>query len=168
MNSGLDARATVLVVGAGIMGAGIAQVAAQAGHPVRLFDAREGAAGAAVRRRRPQRAARAAVRDGGMRFSAFHAGQVIEAGPYAVSEVEVLQFTRAYDPQWFHADPEAPAAGRFGGLIASGWHTCAIAMRLAPAPGGAVPPGRLRRPVPAGNASASCVVGGVQRHGQLT
>ena len=38
----------VLVVGAGIMGAGIAQVAAQAGHPVRLFDAREGAAAEAL------------------------------------------------------------------------------------------------------------------------
>ena len=40
----LDSHAPVLVVGAGIMGAGIAQVAAQAGHPVRLFDARDGAA----------------------------------------------------------------------------------------------------------------------------
>src|SRR5450432_2659764 len=46
----IDSDTTVFVVGAGIMGAGIAQVAAQAGHPVRLFDAREGAAAAATTR----------------------------------------------------------------------------------------------------------------------
>ena len=66
-----------------------------------------------------------------MKFAEFHAGQVIDAGPYRISEAELLQFARAYDPQWFHTDPEAAAKGRFGGLIASGWHTCAIAMRLA-------------------------------------
>jgi acyl dehydratase len=65
-----------------------------------------------------------------MKFADFQTGQVIEAGPYALSEAEVLQFARAYDPQWFHTDPVAAAQGRFGGLIASGWHTCAIAMRL--------------------------------------
>jgi acyl dehydratase len=65
-----------------------------------------------------------------MRFADFEAGQVIEAGPYLVTEAEVLQFARAYDPQWFHTDAEAAAAGPFGGLIASGWHTSAIAMRL--------------------------------------
>jgi acyl dehydratase len=66
-----------------------------------------------------------------VKFADFHAGQVIEAGPYAVGEAEIVQFARAYDPQWFHTDAQAAAAGRFGGLIASGWHTCAIAMRLA-------------------------------------
>ena len=66
-----------------------------------------------------------------MKFAQFHVGQVIEAGPYAVSEAEVLQFAGAYDPQWFHTEPEAAANGPFGGLIASGWHTCCIAMRLA-------------------------------------
>ncbi len=66
-----------------------------------------------------------------MKFAEFHAGQVIEAGPYVLGEAELLQFARAYDPQWFHTDPVAAGAGRFGGLIASGWHTCAIAMRLA-------------------------------------
>jgi acyl dehydratase len=65
-----------------------------------------------------------------MKFAEFHPDQVIEAGPYAVTEAEVLQFATAYDPQWFHTDPVAAANGRFGGLIASGWHTCAIAMRL--------------------------------------
>jgi acyl dehydratase len=66
-----------------------------------------------------------------MKFLDFRAGQTIEAGPYAVSESEVLSFGQAFDPQWFHIDPAAAAKGRFGGLIASGWHTCAIAMRLA-------------------------------------
>ncbi len=66
-----------------------------------------------------------------MKFADFHVGQIIKAGPYAVSEDEVRRFAEAYDPQWFHTDPKAAAHGRFGGLIASGWHTCAIAMRLA-------------------------------------
>lgn len=66
-----------------------------------------------------------------MKFADFAVGQVIEAGPYVVDEAEVLSFAKAYDPQWFHTDPEAAAKGRFGGLIASGWHTCGIAMRLA-------------------------------------
>ena len=65
-----------------------------------------------------------------MKFSEFHIGQVIEAGPYRVTEAEIVQFATAYDPQWFHINPEAANTGRFGGLIASGWHTCAIAMRL--------------------------------------
>lgn len=66
-----------------------------------------------------------------MKFADFHAGQVIEAGPHVVDEAEILAFARAWDPQWFHTDPEAAAReGSFGGLIASGWHTCGIAMRL--------------------------------------
>ncbi len=65
-----------------------------------------------------------------MRFADFHEGQLIEAGPYVLGEEELLQFARAYDPQWFHTDPEAAQRGRFGGLIASGWQTCGIAMRL--------------------------------------
>lgn len=65
-----------------------------------------------------------------MKFAEFHAGQVIEAGPYLLGEEELLQFARAYDPQWFHVDAEAAAGGRFSGLIASGWQTCGIAMKL--------------------------------------
>ena len=65
-----------------------------------------------------------------MKFADFHPGQVLEAGPYEVSEDEIIEFARAYDPQWFHTDAQASATGRFGGLIASGWRTCAIAMRL--------------------------------------
>jgi acyl dehydratase len=65
-----------------------------------------------------------------MRFADFRIGQVIEAGPYQVTAAEIVAFARAYDPQWFHTDAAAAAQGRFGGLIASGWHTCSIAMRL--------------------------------------
>ena len=66
-----------------------------------------------------------------MKFADFRVGQRIAAGPYTVTQAEVLAFATAYDPQWFHTDPVAAAQGRFGGLIASGWHTCGIAMRLA-------------------------------------
>ena len=65
-----------------------------------------------------------------MKFAQFHVGQVIEAGPYTITEAEILAFAGSWDPQWFHTDPAAAAKGRFGGLIASGWHTCAIGMRL--------------------------------------
>lgn len=65
-----------------------------------------------------------------MKFSEFHPGQVMEAGPHPVTEAEILDFARQWDPQWFHTDPQAAAGGPFGGLIASGMHTLAIAMRL--------------------------------------
>lgn len=66
-----------------------------------------------------------------MKFAEFQPGQVIAAGPHMVSEAELLQFAQAWDPQWFHIDAAAAAQGPFGGLIASGWHTCSVAMRLA-------------------------------------
>lgn len=65
-----------------------------------------------------------------MKFAEFEPGQQIKAGPYVVSEAEILQFAQSYDPQWFHTDPLRAGQGRFSGLIASGWHTCGIAMRL--------------------------------------
>ena len=65
-----------------------------------------------------------------MKFADFHAGQVIHAGPYRVTPEESVAFATAYDPQWFHTDAQAAQDGSFGGLIASGWHTCGIAMRL--------------------------------------
>lgn len=66
-----------------------------------------------------------------MKFAEFHPGQIIEAGPYEVTEAELLRFAQTYDPQWFHTDKAAADKGRFQGLIASGWQTCGIAMRLA-------------------------------------
>jgi acyl dehydratase len=51
-------------------------------------------------------------------------------GSVEVTEAEVLAFARAFDPQPMHVDAEAAARSRFGGIIASGWHTAALAMRL--------------------------------------
>ncbi len=65
-----------------------------------------------------------------MKFAEFHAGQRITAGPYLLSEAEILAFAKQYDPQWFHTDVGRAQSGPFNGLIASGWQTCAIAMRL--------------------------------------
>jgi len=65
-----------------------------------------------------------------MQFDEFHVGQRITCGPARVSEAEIVAFANAYDPQWFHTDVVRAAEGRWGGLIASGWHTCAIGMRL--------------------------------------
>ena len=66
-----------------------------------------------------------------MKFAEFYPGQEIEVGPYLVSQQEIIEFAERYDPQWFHTDPAAAANGPFDGLIASGWHSCGIAMRLA-------------------------------------
>lgn len=65
-----------------------------------------------------------------MKFAEFHAGQVIELGPYSVDAAEIVDFAEAWDPQWFHTDTVSATAGPFQGLIASGWHSCCIAMRL--------------------------------------
>jgi acyl dehydratase len=60
----------------------------------------------------------------------FTAGEVIELGSRTVSAEEIIAFARQFDPQYFHIDPERARAGPFGGLVASGWHTTAIFMRL--------------------------------------
>jgi acyl dehydratase len=57
-------------------------------------------------------------------------GDVLELGSRTVSEAEILTFAQDFDPQPFHIDPEAAAQSIFGGIIASGWHTCALTMRL--------------------------------------
>jgi acyl dehydratase len=66
-----------------------------------------------------------------MKYADFHVGQVIHAGPRTLSEDEIIAFATQWDPQWFHTDAKATAGGPFGGLIASGWQTCCVAMRLA-------------------------------------
>jgi acyl dehydratase len=60
----------------------------------------------------------------------FVVGETVELGSYEVTREEILEFARRYDPQPFHVDEEAAAAGPFGGLAASGWHTAAMFMRL--------------------------------------
>ncbi|MCA1961465.1 MAG: MaoC family dehydratase [Desulfomonile sp.] len=57
-------------------------------------------------------------------------GGVYELGRIMVEESEVIAFGRRFDPQPFHTDPEAAKNSSFGGLIASGWHTASLMMRL--------------------------------------
>ena len=63
-------------------------------------------------------------------FEDFEAGQVYELGSTTVTEDEIVDFARQFDPQPFHLDAEAAKDSDFGGLIASGWHTGAMWMRL--------------------------------------
>jgi acyl dehydratase len=64
------------------------------------------------------------------RFEDYIPGSVFEYGDIRVDEAEIIDFARRYDPQGMHVSPEAAGRGRFGGLIASGWHTAAMMMRL--------------------------------------
>ena len=63
-------------------------------------------------------------------FEDFAAGQTFDAGSVTVTEDEIISFGRQYDPQAFHVDPAAAQVSIYGGLIASGWHTTALSMRL--------------------------------------
>ena len=63
-------------------------------------------------------------------FESFQIGQESRFGSYPVTEAEILEFARKYDPQFFHLDPEAAKHSLFGGLCASGWHTCAMTMAM--------------------------------------
>ena len=63
-------------------------------------------------------------------FEDFFAGQEIALGSRSVSEEEIIAFATQFDPQPFHVDHEAAAASMFGGVIASGWHTCSMMMRI--------------------------------------
>ncbi|GAA1750071.1 MULTISPECIES: MaoC family dehydratase [Streptomonospora] len=60
----------------------------------------------------------------------YAVGEVVDCGRTAVAQDEVVEFASRYDPQPFHVDPAAAEDGPFGGLIASGWHTAALMMRL--------------------------------------
>ena len=86
----------------------------------------------------PSRAERSVV--SGVRISRFRStdryfedyvpGEVCVYGEIAMTEAEIVEFARRYDPQPIHADPDAALQGPFGGLIASGWHTIALVMRV--------------------------------------
>lgn len=66
-----------------------------------------------------------------MKFKDFKAGMVIKHPAVVVSQAQMLEFAKAYDPQWFHVDVDRAEQGRWGGLIGSGWLTCSMAMRMA-------------------------------------
>ena len=63
-------------------------------------------------------------------FEDYLPGSVFEYGEIPVTEAEVIEFARRFDPQYIHVDPKRAVQGPFGGLIASGWHTAAMMMRL--------------------------------------
>jgi acyl dehydratase len=63
-------------------------------------------------------------------FEDVRPGESDTLGSHTFTETEIIAFARKYDPQPFHIDPEAAKGTMFGGLIASGWHTCAIMMRM--------------------------------------
>tara|TARA_B100001939_G_scaffold343705_1_gene356868 strand:+ start:31030 stop:31506 length:477 start_codon:yes stop_codon:yes gene_type:complete len=60
----------------------------------------------------------------------FKVGEKKEFGDYLITKEEIIEFARKYDPQPFHLDEEAAAKTHFGGLIASGWMTCSVMMRM--------------------------------------
>jgi acyl dehydratase len=60
----------------------------------------------------------------------FVEGDVYEFGPIGITEEEIIDYGRKFDPQVFHTDPVKAKETVYGGLIASGWHTCGLFMRL--------------------------------------
>ena len=63
-------------------------------------------------------------------FEDYQVGDVLEYGDYPVTEEEILEFAGRFDPQPFHTDPQAARDSIYGGLIASGWMTAAVLMRM--------------------------------------
>lgn len=60
----------------------------------------------------------------------FKAGEVEQIGERRVGKDEIVAFAEQFDPQPFHVDERAAKDSMFGGLIASGWHTCSMVMRM--------------------------------------
>lgn len=60
----------------------------------------------------------------------FTAGDVFDLGTRTVSRDEIVEFAAQWDPQPFHLDEQAGERSSFGGLVASGWHTASLCMRL--------------------------------------
>lgn len=63
-------------------------------------------------------------------FEDYITGQIHDIGTVTISESEIIDFAKQFDPQYFHIDPEKAKASRFGGIIASGWHTTSLVMRV--------------------------------------
>lgn len=68
--------------------------------------------------------------ESGLHFEDFVPGESHRLGSHTVSEREIIEFARLWDPQPFHVDPVAAQESSFGGLVASGWHTASVFMRL--------------------------------------
>ena len=65
-----------------------------------------------------------------MHFEDLEPGATASFGRYEVTREEVIEFATKYDPQSFHLSDEAAAQTHFGRICASGWHTCAMVMRM--------------------------------------
>src|SRR6266699_3812296 len=63
-------------------------------------------------------------------FEDFHIGDIFDLGSLTVTAEEIIAFARQFDPQYFHTDPQRAQDSIFGGLVASGWHTGSLFMRL--------------------------------------
>jgi len=73
----------------------------------------------------------ARVNDHGLSyFEDYALGSTYECGSVSIDQASIIAFAKEFDPQPFHVDPVAAAEGPYGGLIASGWHTAALVMRL--------------------------------------
>jgi acyl dehydratase len=95
-----------------------------------------------------------------LHFEDFTVGHKFDCGPYHVTKDEIVEYAREFDPQPHHLDEEAAKKSILGGLAASGWHTCAMTMRMfadafvpiAAAQGGiGSPEGRWMKPVRPGD-----------------
>jgi acyl dehydratase len=65
-----------------------------------------------------------------LHFTDFRPGQTFRSGPHTITAAEIKAFAAQWDPQPFHLDEAAAAGSIFGRLVASGWHTNAVTMRL--------------------------------------
>ena len=63
-------------------------------------------------------------------YDDFSVGEKFSLGTVVMKEEEMINFATQFDPQRFHLDPEAAAQTIYGGLIASGWHTGSLMMKL--------------------------------------
>lgn len=63
-------------------------------------------------------------------FEDFFEGMTINLGEKHVSAQEIIEFASEFDPHPIHLDEEAGKASILGGMSASGWHTCAMMMRM--------------------------------------
>src|SRR5580700_6648409 len=78
----------------------------------------------------PDNLGRHRVRDGRLYLDDLRVGQRFASATHVIDAAQIKTFARQFDPQPFHLDEEAAKSSLFGGLVASGWHTAAISMRL--------------------------------------
>jgi acyl dehydratase len=78
----------------------------------------------------PDNLGRHRVRDGRLYLDDLRVGQRFASATHVIDAAQIKAFARQFDPQPFHLDEEVAKASLFGGLVASGWHTAAITMRL--------------------------------------